>query len=103
VDPDTTTEGAEVAKVGFGVVTAFFEGGQGIVFAGKCIFDAQMVVESIWPEARVKAGTRQHGRKSVADGLMGAFDGTILVQAIGSSRADVKTKLGEEGWTFGFW
>jgi hypothetical protein len=45
-DPDTTTKGAEVAKVGFGTV-AFFKQGLGSIFSWQGIFDPKVVVESI--------------------------------------------------------
>jgi hypothetical protein len=99
-NPNATTKGAEVVKVGFGTM-ALFERRQGIVFAGKSIFNPKVVVKSVWPKSRFQARTSEHGAKSVANGLMSALDRAILVGTIGAGGSDLVTKLGKESSDLG--
>jgi hypothetical protein len=99
-DPHATTKRSEVAKVGLGGMAAF-EGRRGIIFTRKSIFNAQMIVESIGPEARVEASASQHGAESIADGLMRTLNRTILVGAISASSTDFISKFGKESADFG--
>jgi hypothetical protein len=100
VDPDTTNEGTEVTEVGFGAV-AFFERGQGIIFAGQGIFDPKVVVKSIGPKTCVQARTGEHGTKCIANRLVGLFDRAVLVRAVRASWANVIAKFGEKSTDFG--
>jgi hypothetical protein len=58
-----------------------------LILERKRIFDSKVGMEGIGPETSVKISANQHGTESITNGLMGLFDGTILVQAVGTGRA----------------
>jgi hypothetical protein len=54
------------------------------------------VKERIGPKTRIKIGTRQEGTQRVADGLMSAFNRTVLMGRIGASRINIVSKFLKE-------
>ena len=98
-NPNATTKRAECSKVWLGSMAAFVCRG-GIVLARKGILDAQVVMEGIGPKAGVKASTREHSVESITNGLIGAFDRSILVGTVGSSSANGIAKLLKKGANF---
>ena len=78
-DPDTCAKSAEFAELWFVSRVETFESGRAISFGRETIFDAKVVVKSIRPEARTKGRASEHGAKGIANGLVSAFNGTVLV------------------------
>jgi hypothetical protein len=58
-----------------------------LVLERERIFDPKVGMECIGPKMSIKISANQHGTESVTNGLMGPLDGTILVRAVGTSRA----------------
>jgi len=46
------------------------------------VVEANVVVEGVWPEIGLQVRTGKHSAKSIADGLMRAFAGSILVRRV---------------------
>jgi hypothetical protein len=54
------------------------------------------VVESKGPKTRAKGRASEHGTKSIANGLVGSFNRTILVGGVSTSRVDSIVKFFKE-------
>jgi hypothetical protein len=51
-----------------------------------------MMMEGVWPELGIKMSASQETADRVAKGLMGAFNGAILVRAVCASRVVLVAK-----------
>jgi hypothetical protein len=78
-----------------------FKSRGGIAFARECILDTNVVVECVGPKTGIKMGSQKHGAKSVANGLMGAFTGAILMRRVSAGGMDGIVKFFKEGANFG--
>jgi hypothetical protein len=67
-----------------------------IVFARESIFDSKMSKEGVGPEFFIKVCAVEHGAKSVANRLMGTFDGSVLMRAVCAGGTDFVSKTGKE-------
>ena len=63
---------------------------------GKGVLDAEIVVEGIWPELDREVSTMEHGTKSISNGEVSAFDGTVLVRRVRACCMDAVAELTEE-------
>jgi hypothetical protein len=100
-NPNAGTEGAELREGGALARMEPFKGRGSIAFARKCILDANVVVEGVGPKTGIKMGSQKHGAKSITDGLMSAFAGTILMRRVSAGGMDGIMKFFEEGANFG--
>jgi hypothetical protein len=73
-----------------------FESRGAIAFGGEAVFDAEVMVKSMRPEARVKVRTGEHGTESVTNGLVSTFNGAILVRRVGAGGIDSIVELLKE-------
>ena len=60
---------------------------------GEGVLETKEGLKSVWPETSIKGGAIEHGTEGITDGLMRAFDGTILVGSISTSRTEGIRKL----------
>ena len=97
---DATAKSAEKLKVGFASGADFKRRFFALAMRSN-IMQAKVMVESIRPEAGVKLCTTKKNSDGIADIAVTAFDRTILMGGIGSSRFDAVTSLGEESMHFG--
>ena len=83
-DPDTAAKGAESCKVFF-LARGEFVRGESLVLGRESILDANVMVECIRPEARIKAGTDEEGTEGVGHSKVGAFNRTVLMGSVSAS------------------
>jgi hypothetical protein len=97
--PNATTKRSEITKVRFGSVRAL-KRRRGVIFAREGLLDTKIGMESIWPEFDIKIGAVEHGTKSVTNGLMCAFNWSILVGAVGAGGSNFVAKVFEKSSNF---
>jgi hypothetical protein len=96
-DPNTSAKSAKFAKLRFMAGMKPLKGRGTVAFGREAIFDSEIVIKSIGPEAWVKVGSRKHGTECVANGLVGAFDGAVLMGGIGARWVNGVVEFFEEG------
>jgi hypothetical protein len=87
-NPNATTKRTHVTKVGF-VAKAKKVRRVGLIFEGEGIFNAEIAVEGVGPEVSIEIGASEHRAQSIADGLVGTSNGTVLVGTVSAGRQDI--------------
>jgi hypothetical protein len=96
-DPNTSAKSAKFAKLRFMAGMKPLKGRGTVAFGREAIFDSEIVIKSIGPESWVKVGSRKHGTECVANGLVGAFDGAVLMGGIGARGVNGVVEFFKEG------
>jgi hypothetical protein len=95
-----TTERAHVAKVGF-VAKAKEVRRAGLVFEGKGVLNnEEIAMEGIGPEVGVEIGSSEHHAQGIANGLVGTFDGAVLVRAVSAGGQNIVAMTLKESANF---
>ena len=66
------------------MATTNLKRGLGTVTMNSDIVEAEVVMESIWPELGLQTGTGKHSAEGVTNGLMGTFTRSIMMRRIWS-------------------
>ncbi len=95
-DPDTGAECAKPSEVVLAVVRHLIWG-KGAASRAERVGDSKEMLKRKGPKLGSEAGTGKHRTQGIADGLVGAFHGTVLVGGISASGTDIVAVLVEQG------
>ena len=84
-DMDAATKGAEFGTIRE-VATAQDKGAGGAVTMRHEVIEAYVVVKRARPKTGAKIGTGEHGAKCIANSLVRALAGAVLVRRVGTGQ-----------------
>ena len=94
-DPDTASEGSKIGKVFF--LAGSLKDSRGILFSrSKCIGNAKMMEECIWPEFDIKSSILKESANMIIKIMASAFNQSILMGRICTSRKDIVVLVGKD-------
>ena len=88
------TKGARIGEVFF-LAGSLEDTGEVFLRRSKRISDAKVMKEGVWPEFDIKSSTFKESTNMITNRLVSAFDGSILMERIGSSRMDLVVPVGK--------
>jgi hypothetical protein len=87
-------------EVGFGTVMTAFIGRGAIIAVGECILTLEKSLKGVGPKFDRQIGTGKHATEGISNGLMCAFDGSVLIVSVSASWEDFITVFVKEGSDF---
>ena len=95
MDLDTTAKGAKIDKVLF--LPSSLEDTRGVLLSrSKGIGNTKMVEEGVLPEFDIKSSAFKESTDMITNGLVGAFDWSILMRRVYSYRMDFIVLVGKD-------
>jgi hypothetical protein len=96
---NAAAKSAELGEIGEFATTELMGAGRAKAM-GNEVIQADVVIEGVWPEAGAKGCTSEHGAQSIANSLVGAFAGAILMGRVRAGKLDLITEISESGADF---